>query len=277
MIFSFIGLLTVNIFSGSNELQKRKKEIIKNVRTDIAGYRICFCTLFVMLLYLCRIEKEIGGSFLDFREKLAPAAITQGRIYGILPAFIMAVATLESSYGKSTLATKANNLFSIKGEYNGQSITLPTTEYVNKKPIKVQAKFKKYPSFLESLHDFCELIKNGTSWNHSLYSRAVIGVTDLEKACLNFGKTPYMTDPAYSAKLLAVIKSQALEVYDHMPTQPRSTTQTKHFKSLVDFLKANGKDSSFPSRALLAKQHGIKNYNGNAEQNTALLKALEEK
>jgi flagellum-specific peptidoglycan hydrolase FlgJ len=211
---------------------------------------------------------------LDLKQKLAPAAIEQGRIYGILPAFIMAVATLETGYGKSTLCNEANNLFSIKGSYDGNSITLPTTEYVKGKPIKVNAKFKKYPSFRESVKDFCELIKNGVSWNRTAYSRAVIGVTDLEKACIQFGRTPYMTDPAYSGKLLAVIKSQALEVYDSMPNQPAAVTQTEHFKSLVDFLKANGKDASFPSRALLAKQHGIKNYQGTASQNNQLLKAL---
>jgi flagellum-specific peptidoglycan hydrolase FlgJ len=211
---------------------------------------------------------------LDLKEKLAPAAIEQGRIYGILPAFIMAVATLETGYGKSTLCNQANNLFSIKGSYDGQSITLPTTEYVNGKPIKVNARFKKYPSFRESVKDFCELIKNGVSWNRTAYSRAVIGVTDLEKACIQFGRTPYMTDPAYSGKLLAVIKSQALEVYDSMSTQPRATTQTAHFKSLVDYLKSIGKDSSFPSRAILAKQHGIQNYQGTNDQNTKLLQLL---
>jgi len=212
---------------------------------------------------------------LDLREKLSPAAIEQGRIYGILPAFIMAVATLETGYGKSTLCNQANNLFSIKGTYDGKSVTMPTTEYVKGKPIKVNAKFRKYPSFRESVKDFCELIKNGVSWNHSVYSRAVIGVTDLERACINFGRTPYMTDPAYSGKLLAVIKSQALEVYDHMAVPPRSTVNTEHFRSLVDYLKANGKDSSFHGRAILAKQKGISHYSGNADQNTKLLKILQ--
>jgi flagellum-specific peptidoglycan hydrolase FlgJ len=217
----------------------------------------------------------MGGSFLDLTIKLAPYAQDQGRIYGILPAFIMAVAMLETGYGKSALCNQANNLFSIKGEYNGQSVTMPTTEYVNNKPVKVNAKFRKYPSFKESCHDFCELIKNGTSWNHSIYSKAVIGVADLEKVCVQFGRTPYMTDPSYSGKLLAVIKSLGLAKYDTTPTAPASTHQTAHYKSLVDYLKAIGKDSSFAGRAILAKQHKISNYSGTADQNKQLLSLLQ--
>lgn len=211
---------------------------------------------------------------MDLTEKLAPFAQEQGRIYGILPAFIMAVAMLETGFGKSALCNTANNLFSIKGEYNGQSVTMPTTEYVNNKPVKINAKFRKYPSFKESCRDFCELIKNGTSWNHSVYSKAVIGVADLEKACISFGRTPYMTDPSYSGKLLAVIKSAGLAKYDSTPTPPPAAHQTAHYKSLVDYLKSNGKDSSFAGRAVLAKQHKISNYSGTADQNTMLLKLL---
>jgi hypothetical protein len=263
-----------SIFFGSSELLNIKKEILKNVGANNGGYRNRVYFLCSSCFRYVRTQTKIGGSFLDLREKLAPYAQEQGRIYGILPAFIMAVAMLETGYGKSTLCNEANNLFSIKGEYNGKSITLPTTEYVRGKPIKVNAKFRKYPSFRESCRDFCELIKNGVSWNHTVYSRAVIGVTDLEKACINFGKTPYMTDPAYSGKLLAVIKSQDLAKYDSTPTAPASTHQTQHYKSLVDFLKSNGKDSSFAARALLAKQNGIAHYQGTADQNTRLLKLL---
>ena len=45
--------------------------------------------------------------------------------------------------------------------------------------------------------------------------------------------------------------------------------------SVVDYLKSNGKDSSFSNRAQLASQVGIKNYTGTAQQNANLLKALQ--
>jgi flagellum-specific peptidoglycan hydrolase FlgJ len=213
------------------------------------------------------------GMTLDLTKELAPYAQEQGRLYNILPAFIMAVAELETGFGSSSLCKQANNLFSIKGEFNGHSITLPTSEFIKGKWIKVNAKFRKYPSLRESVIDFCELMKNGVSWDHGIYSRAVIGQSDLEKAVYAFGRTPYMTDPSYSGKLLAVIKCRDLTKYDTLPQQHKEESHPV-YKSLVDFLKANGKDSSFHSRAILASRNGIKNYSGSAAQNTALLKAL---
>jgi len=44
--------------------------------------------------------------------------------------------------------------------------------------------------------------------------------------------------------------------------------------SVVDYLKSTGKDSSYSSRAALAKQYGMTSYAGTAADNTALLSAL---
>ena len=46
-------------------------------------------------------------------------------------------------------------------------------------------------------------------------------------------------------------------------------------KSIVDYLKSQGKDSSFSYRSQLAKQYGITNYKGTAEQNTKLLNYIQ--
>lgn len=45
--------------------------------------------------------------------------------------------------------------------------------------------------------------------------------------------------------------------------------------SVVDYLKSTGKDASFGSRSTLAKQYGITNYTGTAQQNTQLLGFLQ--
>jgi flagellum-specific peptidoglycan hydrolase FlgJ len=213
---------------------------------------------------------------MNFQQELAPYAQKEGKLYNILPAFIMAVAWLETGGGTSQLCTKANNLFSIKGDYNGHSITLPTTEFLKGQYVKVDAKFKKYPNFGESFKDFCELIKNGVSWDRNKYNHAVIGVTDLDQVCYNFGKTGYMTDPAYSGKLLGIIKSEKLEVFNHLPQQPHPQESHPDTLSLVDYLKSQGKDSSFAARALFAKKYAIKNYSGTAAQNLLILNHMKE-
>jgi flagellum-specific peptidoglycan hydrolase FlgJ len=213
---------------------------------------------------------------MNFKNELAPFAQAQGRLHNILPAFIMAVAWLETGGGTSSLCTKANNLFSIKGEFNGDSITLPTSEYLHGKWVKVNAKFRKYPNFEGSVIDFCELIKNGVSWDRNKYNKAVIGVHDLDQVCYNFGRTGYMTDPAYSGKLLAVIKSEHLAVYNALPQQPHPAEIHPAHVSLVDYLKSEGKDSSFAARAIFAKRFKMKGYQGTAAQNNLLLQHLKE-
>ena len=44
--------------------------------------------------------------------------------------------------------------------------------------------------------------------------------------------------------------------------------------SIVDYLKSEGKDSSYSARKILAQQYGITNYSGTAAQNTQLLNAM---
>lgn len=44
--------------------------------------------------------------------------------------------------------------------------------------------------------------------------------------------------------------------------------------SIVDYLKSEGKDSSYSARKILAQQYGITNYTGTASQNTQLLNAM---
>ncbi len=54
-----------------------------------------------------------------------------------------------------------------------------------------------------------------------------------------------------------------------------STTQNVYNgTSLVDYLAANGKDSSFDMRNIIARNLGIQNYTGTADQNTKILNAL---
>jgi len=57
-------------------------------------------------------------------------------------------------------------------------------------------------------------------------------------------------------------------------TTPAPSTPTYQGDSIVDFLASTGQDSSFGARSNLAKQYGISNYRGSAEQNTQLLNTL---
>lgn len=69
----------------------------------------------------------------------------------------------------------------------------------------------------------------------------------------------------------AVTQPQQPKPSTQTPSAPKSTYQGG---SVVDYLSSVGQDASFAARSKIAKQQGITNYTGTAQQNTQLLKSL---
>ncbi|EAC5532930.1 GW domain-containing glycosaminoglycan-binding protein [Listeria monocytogenes] len=140
----------------------------------------------------------------------------------ILTSVTLAQAILESNWGKSGLSTSANNLFGIKGSYEGSSVSMGTQEFSNGKAYHTQADFRKYPDKKASLVDHAKLFVNGVSGNANLYS-AVIGETDYKKAAYAIQNASYATDPAYAEKLISTIENYHLDQYDQIYDTVKST------------------------------------------------------
>ncbi|MED4827160.1 phage tail spike protein [Bacillus atrophaeus] len=149
----------------------------------------------------------------NFIKQIAPAAQSVYRKHRILASLIIAQGCLESAYGTSGLATKGKNLFGMKGEYNGQYVIMKTWEVINGENKQVDAKFRKYPSWSESIQDLANLYLNGVSWDKDHY-KAVVGETDYKKATATLVKVGYATDPSYVTKLNSLIETYSLTTYD---------------------------------------------------------------
>ena len=143
-----------------------------------------------------------------FLEVLKPYVLEDMKKTGILASLTAAQAFIESNKGNSGLTQKANNLFGIKGEYNGQSVTMPTTEYYNGVKTKVDAKFRKYPSWLESVADHSRLFNTNKRYAN------LRGETDYKQACVNVQKDGYATSPTYSTTLINTIEKYKLYEWD---------------------------------------------------------------
>lgn len=148
----------------------------------------------------------------QFIDKLAPLAIEDMRKTGVPASLTIAQAILESADGNSTLAQQANNLFGMKGKGPAGSIRLATKEYRNGEWITVQADFRKYNNWTESVADHSNLFINGVSWNRNLY-RGVIGADGIT-AAREVAKAGYATDPDYAQKLINLIVDHQLVKYD---------------------------------------------------------------
>ena len=93
----------------------------------------------------------------EFFERIKNDVIMDMKQSGILASLTAAQAFIESNRGNSGLTVKANNLFGMKGTYQGQSVTMKTKEFSGGKYIVVDAAFRKYPSWEASIADHSSL------------------------------------------------------------------------------------------------------------------------
>lgn len=129
---------------------------------------------------------------------------------------IMAQAILESGWGASTLTTTANNMFGIKGSYNGQYVTMDTYEDDGSgNYYLISAKFRKYPSLKESFEDNAYVLRNTSfSSGNYYYSGAWKSNTTSYTQATAWLQGRYATDTSYASKLNNLISTYNLTQYD---------------------------------------------------------------
>ena len=143
-----------------------------------------------------------------FLAAFKPYVLQDMQQSGILASLTAAQGFIESNKGNSGLTQKANNLFGVKGSYNGQSVKMYTTEYYNGVKCRVLAAFRKYPSWAESIADHSGL------FNRLARYKNLRGETNYVKACNNVAADGYATSPTYATTLLTTINKYKLYEWD---------------------------------------------------------------
>ena len=138
-----------------------------------------------------------------FFNQLAPIVVNeyirrkgQKRLY---PSTVLAMGALESGYN-----INATSLFGIKGEGN----VLDTTEYINGEYVNVKDSFKYFPNLTASVQGLYDLVQ----WDN--YDRATSS-TDWEEECRMIQACGYATDPNYSDKLISIVNSYQLTMFNN--------------------------------------------------------------
>ena len=139
-----------------------------------------------------------------FFNNLAPIVVNEyirrhGE-YRLYPSTVLAMASLESGYNLN-----AETLFGIKGE--GQ--VLDTTEYIDGEYINVKDSFKLYPSISASVQGLYDLMQI------ERYHPACECV-EWEGQCRQIQKCGYATDPDYANKLISIINSYQLTMFNSL-------------------------------------------------------------
>jgi len=146
-----------------------------------------------------------------FVDSMLPYAVEAGTASGVPARFILGQAALESGWGKSEIrgagGEQSFNLFGIKASpnWNGKTMSVTTTEYVNGQPRKQVEKFRAYASYTEGFTDYARLIANNPR-----YAAAVRPGNDAAGFARGLARGGYATDPDYAAKLTRVINSNLL-------------------------------------------------------------------
>ena len=148
-----------------------------------------------------------------FFNQLAPIVVNeyvrrkgQKRLY---PSTVLAMAALESGY-----SLNADTLFGIKGDGK----ILDTTEFINGVYVNVKDSFKAYPSISASVQGLYELMQ----WEH--YDKAT-SCTDYEEECRMVQACGYATDPEYANKLISIVNSYQLSMFNNIEEQEESTEE----------------------------------------------------
>jgi flagellum-specific peptidoglycan hydrolase FlgJ len=161
----------------------------------------------------------------DFLLELKDDAKKVNKEKGYDHLFILAQVALETGWLKhinNDINTGENsyNLFNIKGDYKGESVTILTTEYdkdkdafngdnvVNKKLVErnddkfykftLKDKFRKYPSYKESILDWLDLLEGNR------YKEARKVKNNYKKLAHAIYKCGYATDPQYPKKIISI-------------------------------------------------------------------------
>ncbi|MFZ4535662.1 flagellar assembly peptidoglycan hydrolase FlgJ [Propionivibrio sp.] len=151
-----------------------------------------------------------AGRNTDFVNRVWPQAIEAAKATGLPPQFLVAHAALESGWGKSEIraadGSPSYNLFGVKAgrSWQGPTVEVKTTEYVNGVAQTSREKFRVYGSYAESFNDYANLLKNNSRFS------AVLGQQDGTQFAKSLQQSGYATDPLYADKLSRIINGPTL-------------------------------------------------------------------
>ncbi len=160
-------------------------------------------TTFLSFLFFSYSVTTAAKPPAEYVDKYKNFAITEMSNSGIPASIILAQGMLESTYGRSELATKAHNHFGIKcHDWQGAKVYHDDDE--------AQECFRKYTSAFESYRDHSIFLKKKGRYSF-LFD---LETTDYKGWSKGLKSAGYATDPNYAHNLILLIEKHALYRFD---------------------------------------------------------------
>ena len=181
--------------------------------------------LFIFAIILASINIYAQGFVYDYIENYKDIAISEMNKSGVPASITLSQGMLESNWGRSDLANKANNHFGIKcgSNWNGDSYDWEDDEFKNGRLVK--SCFRMYNSSDESFNDHSIFLSKKRY--EFLFDYDVTSYKSWAKGLVKAG---YATDPKYADKLIMIIEKYGLYEYDSKYTPIGFASSKKSIK-----------------------------------------------
>lgn len=188
-------------------------------------------------------------------------------IYRVPASVTIAQSILESGWGRSSLATGANNYFGIKcapptfkNSWTTGCVLKSTTEYdASNSPYKINDYFRSYASMRNSFRDHGEFLST-----RSRYAAAFNYTLNPDQFVREIAKAGYATDNSYADYIIRLMKQYNLYQYNLTPTDPpitiTATLKARFFASMGPNAQQSQLERGAPASVALTQAAYHSNY-----------------
>ena len=190
---------------------------------------VYFQIIILLFLSSCRVSRTPATSVSqntltnDYVSIYKDLAISEMRRTGVPASITLAQGIIESNYGRSTLATRANNHFGIKCHS-----TWTGARYYHDDDKRNEC-FRSYNNVAESFRDHSDFLVSGSRYDF-LFE---LDQTDYEAWAKGLKKAGYATNPDYPNLLIGKIEQYGLYNYDNRSYKEENITNTNQINTAV--------------------------------------------
>ena len=144
-----------------------------------------------------------------FLEAMVPGVLVMAQSYQIPASVTLAQGIVESGWGRSSLASRYNNLFGVKARSGFPSVLVDSAEYIDGRRVPMKLRFSVYESW-----EHC-IMEHGEFMSHPRYAQAREYWTDYA-TFTRLIAPKYASDPNYANHIVSIVREYDLDRWDEL-------------------------------------------------------------